>query len=394
LFASAALMPTAWLLPEHIADVLPSQARRVEGLRRSLLDAAHRSGYALVIPPLFEHLESLLSGASRELDLRTFKLVDQTSGRSIGMRADMTPQVARIDAHLLNRPGVVRLCYCGPVLHARPVGMRSSREPLQFGAEIYGQAGPHADLEIQDLAIDCLRRAGVQDLTVDMGDVRVVDALVGGSGLAAGPRAELHAALDDKDPVAVERAAASLPAENRAGLVALTRLFGGVEVLAVARRTLPPLPAVGRALDDLSWFATHLAASHPQVQVGLDLGSMSGFGYYTGPSFAVYARGASDALLRGGRYDAIGAAFGRRRDAVGFSMDLKDIVALDAGNGQPTAIRAPWTEDAGLRAAIRRLRDAGEVVVCEAAPGDAGGGDFDFDRELVQVAGQWVVQAA
>ncbi|MCU0772981.1 MAG: ATP phosphoribosyltransferase regulatory subunit [Ideonella sp.] len=386
-------MPTAWLLPEHIADVLPSQARRLETLRRTLLDAARGYGYSMVVPPMLEHLESLLSGASRELDLRTFKLVDQTSGRSLGIRADMTPQVARIDAHLLNRPGVVRLCYCGPVLHARPVGMRSSREPLQFGAEIYGQQGPQADLEVQDLAIDCLRLGGVGDLIIDMGDVRIVESLLAGSDLSAGQRADLHAALEDKDPEAVANATRTLAPGRREALSALVRLYGEPRVLDEARRVLPDDPAIRRSLDDLAWFATHLAATHPEVTVGIDLASVSGFGYYTGPSFAVYARGASDALLRGGRYDAIGAAFGRRRDAVGFSLDLKDIAALQPGNGMPGAIRAPWQEEGALRAAIRRLRDAGEVVVCEARPGDAADGDFEFDRELVEVAGQWVVRS-
>jgi ATP phosphoribosyltransferase regulatory subunit len=306
----------------------------------------------------------------------------------------MTPQVARIDAHLLNRPGVVRLCYCGPVLHAQPVGMRSSREPMQFGAEIYGQRGPQADLEVQDLAIDCLRLGGVADLIVDMGDVRIVGALLTGAQLSTSQRVDLHAALEDKDPAAVQDATAGLDDTRRQALRRLVSLYGAPSVLEEARRVLPQEPAIRQALDDLSWFATHLAATHPEVGVGVDLASVSGFGYYTGPSFAIYARGASDALLRGGRYDAIGAVFGRRRDAVGFSVDLKEIASLQPGDAHPRAIRAPWHEDAALRAAIRRLRDGGEVVVCEARAGDAAGGDFEFDRELVEVAGQWVVRAA
>src|SRR3989344_2049468 len=226
-------MSSAWLLPEHIADVLPAQARRLEELRRVWLDVARGYGFELVMPPLLEHLDSLLSGTGHALDLRTFKLVDQLSGRSLGVRADATPQVARIDAHLLNRQGVTRLCYCGPVLHARPASPHASREPLQLGAEIYGHAGLEADLEAAELALDGLQAAGLTDLVMDLADVRLVDGVLAGLGVADLPAAErdaLIAALSSKDVGTLRQLAQQgrLASSSQAGavLVALTRLYG------------------------------------------------------------------------------------------------------------------------------------------------------------------------
>src|SRR4051812_45271553 len=220
-------MTSAWLLPEHIADVLPSEARRIEELRRKLLDLARSYGFELVIPPMLEHLESLLSGTGHALDLKTFKLVDQLSGRMLGVRADTTPQVARIDAHLLNRQGVARLCYCGPVLHARPDSPLATREPLQFGAEIYGHAGLEADLEIQDLALDGLAAAGVGRLVLDMGDARIVRSLLAGEGTPADSVTGIVAALTLKDRSAVETLVAGCSASVRDALLALLDLYGG-----------------------------------------------------------------------------------------------------------------------------------------------------------------------
>src|SRR5512145_1529900 len=201
-------MSSAWLLPEHIADVLPAQARHIEELRRGLLDVARSFGCELVMPPLMEHIESLLTGTGHDLDLKTFKLVDQLSGRTLGVRADATPQVARIDAHLLNRAGVTRLCYCGPVLHTRPSGMQATREPLQFGAEIYGHAGLEADLEVQDLALDCLRDAGLVEATLDLADARIVRALL--DGVDSARRADIQAALASKDVSVIGELCAAL----------------------------------------------------------------------------------------------------------------------------------------------------------------------------------------
>jgi len=384
-------MSSAWLLPEHIADVLPAQARHIEELRRALLDVARCYGCELVMPPLAEHIESLLSGTGHDLDLRTFKLVDQLSGRTLGVRADSTPQVARIDAHLLNRAGVTRLCYCGPVLHTRPAGMQATREPLQFGAEIYGHAGVEADLEVQDLALDCLRSAGLEGAALDLADARILRALL--AGVDAPRRAELHAVLAGKDVARLRELVAGLPDAVAAALLALPSLYGGVEVLARAREVLPALPGIVAALADLATLAHHARQAHPQVQVGFDLADVGGSAYYSGARFAVYARGSSDAVARGGRYDEVGAVFGRNRPAVGFSLDLKELALLSPGRGGRAAIRAPWADDGGLRAAVRRLREQGETVVCVLPGHEHEGQEFECDRELVADDGRWTVRA-
>lgn len=382
-------MSSAWLLPEHIADVLPAEARRIEELRRGLLEMAGSYGFELVQPPLLEHLDSLLSGTGSELDLHTFKLVDQLSGRTLGVRADSTPQVARIDAHLLNRQGVTRLCYCGPVLHARPQGVNATREPLQLGAEIYGHAGLEADLEIQELAIDGLLAAGLQRLVLDLGDVRILRGLLAGAEVTPDALATLSQALATKDQSTLAAIADGLAPEARAGLVTLTRLYGDHRVLEAARAQLPRHPLVSSALDDLAWLANHVGRAHAHVSVGFDLADVGGYGYYTGPRFAVYAHGAADAVLRGGRYDEVGAVFGRTRPAVGFSTDLKGLVALAADRPRRLAVRAPWSEDPGLRQAVRHLRAQGEIVVCMLPGHEHEGDEFDCDRELVAVGGQW-----
>ena len=390
-------MTSAWLLPEHIADVLPSEARRIEELRRKLLDLARSYGFELVIPPMLEHLESLLSGTGQALDLKTFKLVDQLSGRMVGVRADTTPQVARIDAHLLNRQGVARLCYCGPVLHARPDRPLATREPLQFGAEIYGHAGLEADLEVQDLALDGLAAAGVDALVLDMGDARIVRSLLSNDekpeGRSPEAVADIVAALTLKDRSAVETLAAGCSARTREALVTLLDLYGGPEVLDEARRRLPAHPAIAAALDDLAWLGRHVRAAHPTIEVGFDLSDMSGYAYYSGVRFAVYAPGSTDALLRGGRYDEVGAVFGRNRPAVGFSLDLRQLSAAMPVAPLRAAIRAPWSEDAGLRAAIRALRADNETVVCALPGHEHETQEFECDRELVAVDNRWTLRS-
>jgi ATP phosphoribosyltransferase regulatory subunit len=383
-------MTSAWLLPEHIADVLPSEARRIEEMRRKLLDLARSYGFELVIPPMLEHLESLLSGTGHALDLKTFKLVDQLSGRMVGVRADTTPQVARIDAHLLNRQGVARLCYCGPVLHARPDRPLATREPLQFGAEIYGHAGLEADLEIQDLALDGLAAAGVGAPVLDMGDARIVRSLL--AGASGAPVDDIVAALTLKDRSAVETLTTGCAPAVRAALLDLLDLYGGAEVLDEARRRLPAHPAIAAALDDLAWLGRHLRAAHPTIEVGFDLSDVSG-AYYSGVRFSVYAAGSTDALLRGGRYDEVGAVFGRNRPAVGFSLDLRQLSAAMPAAPLRAAVRAPWSEDAGLRAAIRALRAANETVVCALPGHDHEMQEFACDRELVRVDDQWTLRS-
>ena len=390
-------MSSAWLLPEHIADLLPAQARRVEELRRRVLDVAGRYGYELVAPPLLEHLESLLSGTGRALDLKTFKLVDQLSGRTLGVRADTTPQVARIDAHLLNRHGVARLCYCGPVLHTRPAGLLATREPLQFGAEIYGHAGLEADLEVVELAIDCLHQAGVGGLTLDLGDARIVRGALAGIAADGEHMWQVIQALTSKDEPALASLTQAFPHEGRDALRLLISLYGGVEVLDEARRQLPARTLIRQALGDLAWLAAHVSRTHPEVALGFDLADLSGYAYYSGPRFAIYARNGNDAIARGGRYDEVGAVFGRNRPAVGFSMDLKGLLPMLASTGVAAAvraaIRAPWSEDATLRGAIRQLRGQGETVVCVLPGHEHEGDEFECDRELTAAGDQWVVRA-
>ena len=387
-------MSRAWQLPEHLADVLPAQARHIEALRRRMLDQAASRGFELVIPPMLEHLDSLLSGTGRELDLKTFKLVDQLSGRSLGLRADTTPQAARIDAHLLNRNGVTRLCYCGPVLHTRPQALQGSREALQFGAELFGHAGLEADLEIQELAIDALADAGVQGLTIDLADARILRGVLAGVPLDATVLQDVAVALSNKDAGALRELSSAFPAEAQRGLNALLRLYGDSEVLDAAASELPTRPIIAAALADLRWLANHLTKAYPSLRMGFDLGDMGGYAYYSGARFALYGGSSPDALARGGRYDEVGAVFGRNRPAVGFSIvDLKELARQVAGNGEPSAIRAPWSEDAALRAAVRRLRETGETVVW-ALPGHVATDEaVPCDRELIQVAGQWVLQA-
>ena len=385
---------SSWQLPDQIADVLPSEARHIEELRRLFLDTARSYGYELVMPPLLEHIESLLTGTGEALDLQTFKLVDQLSGRTLGLRADTTPQVARIDAHLLNRQGVARLCYCGPVLHTRAERPLATREPLQFGAEIYGHAGLEADLEAQLLAIEGLRAAGVGPVSVDMADVRVVSSLLAGAVIPARTLALIHAALASKDASELDSLMASLnggmSSASREGLKSLLQLYGDENVLVEAEKVLPPLPGVREALQNLKWLATHVQREGGDVSVSFDLADLRGYAYYSGTRFAIYGHG--DELARGGRYDEVGAVFGRNRPAVGFSLDLKELVGVLPPRPLKAAIRAPWGESAALRAAISKLRASGETVACVLPGHEHEVNEFDCDRELADADGQWVVR--
>ena len=380
---------SAWVLPDHIADVLPSEARHIEELRRLYLDTARGYGYELVMPPMLEYLDSLLSGTGRSLNLKTFKLVDQLSGRTLGLRADTTPQVARIDAHLLNRAGVTRLCYCGPVLHTLSDKPFATREPLQFGAEIYGHAGPEADLEVLQLALDSLQAVSLTDVSVDLSDARIVPALLHGVNLSADERDALHNALAAKDASGVRDLTRNLPAKVRDALVTLVQLYGDASVLQQAEKTFAAWPEVIAAVQALR----HMASALHNVRVTFDLADLRGYGYYSGLRFAIYVPGANDALVRGGRYDEVGAVFGRKRPAAGFSLDLKELVGVVPEVSLKAAIRAPWGSAKGLREAIAVLRARGETVVCVMPGHESEVDEFDCDRELVDVSGQWVVKA-
>ena len=379
---------SAWVLPDHIADVLPSEARHIEELRRLYLDTARRFGYELVMPPLLEYLESLLSGTGRALDLQTFKLVDQLSGRTLGLRADTTPQVARIDAHLLNRKGVTRLCYCGPVLHTRPDRPFATREPLQFGAEIYGHAGLESDLEVIELALTSLDAVSLKQVSLDLSDARIVPALLAGASISADTREQLHQALASKDVTGIQALAKGLPANIQNALIELVQMYGDVSVLSRAEKTFAAWPTILQSLKELR----HIAEAFKHEQVTVDLADLRGYGYYSGVRFAMYVAGTSDALVRGGRYDEVGAVFGRKRPAVGFSLDLKELVNAVPAQPLKAAIRAPWGVEAGLREALRQLRSQGETVVCAMPGHESEVDEFNCDRELVHVADKWIVR--
>ena len=385
---------SAWVLPDHIADVLPSEARHIEELRRTLLDTARSYGFELVIPPLIEHLESLLSGAGEGLDLKTFKLVDQASGRTLGLRADITPQVARIDAHLLNRKGVTRLCYAGSVAHTHVAHAHATREPLQFGAEIFGHEAIEADLEAVDLIQTCLKACGLTSFTLDLSDVRVVESLFDLQGqVASALKHQVLEALSVKDVPRLVTLTQGFKPEVAQALVALPGWVGDVQVLAKAQSQLPNTSLIQAAFADMS----RLAAAASSVQVTVDLSDMRGHAYYTATRFSVYAtesqRGTPVELARGGRYDEVGAAFGRRRPAVGFGLDIKDLVRCLAPAGMRPVIRAPWKDDESLQNAIRSLRNRGEVVVCVLPGHEQEVSEFDCDRELIQINDVWLVQS-
>ncbi len=377
-----------WVLPENIQDALPPEAAKLEDLRRRLLDAFRVHGYQLVAPPLVEYLDSLLTGAGQDLNLKTFKLVDQLSGRTLGVRADITPQVARIDAHLLNRKGVARLCYCGSVAHALPANLTASREPLQLGAELYGHAGLEADAEVIRLLADSLQLAGIQASRVDLSHVGLFSALVRLGGLDKVQEETLFDCLQAKDVPSLRELVVDLPEALRPALLALPTLYGGVEVLTRARQVLPQDAEVLGALDELETLSCQLAG----LPISFDLADLRGYHYHSGVVFAAYGGNSPVALALGGRYDSVGRAFGRARPATGFSLDLRELAAQAADPVLPGAILVPADQAAGAREEIARLRAAGEVVIVE-LPGHAGTWrEAGCDRQLVLRSGTWLLE--
>ena len=382
---------TRWALPEYIADVLPGEARRVENLRRALLDAFRGHGYELVMPPLLEYVDSLMTGTGHDMDLRTFKLVDQLSGRTMGVRADITPQAARIDAHLLNRDGVTRLAYCGAVLHALPAGLNVTREPLQIGAELYGHAGIEADIEIQNLLLYVLGLAGVKKIRFDLGHVGVFRALAAMAKIESSRAEELFALLQAKDIPSLRDALTGIAEPVKNALLLLPRLYGGAEVLARAARELPPDARIAAALADLGTLAQAMRGA----EVSIDLAELRGYQYHSGVVFAAYCDGLSNAIARGGRYDEVGKWFGRARPATGFSLDLKELASLVPGENLCSGVLAPMAGpdgDAGLRDKVAALRAAGEVVVLALPGHDKRSWQPCCNRELIQRNGVWVVE--
>jgi ATP phosphoribosyltransferase regulatory subunit len=379
-----------WLLPEAIEDVLPQDAMRIESLRRNLLDEFGRHGYDFVIPPLLEYVESLLTGSSHDLDLRTFKLVDQLSGRSMGLRADITPQVARIDAHLLNRKGVARLCYCGSALHTLPAGFNATREPLQIGAELYGHPGLEADIEVIRLLASALGSSNIVASRFDLGHVAVFRALSKRAGLRPEAEEELFGALQGKDLPTVRELVAEVGDPVRSALLALPELYGGRQMLVRAAQVLPPLPEIVTALSDLNRLADALG----ELPLSFDLADLRGYHYHSGVVFAAYCAGNPGAVALGGRYDNFGETYGRARAATGFSMDLRDLARLASPRGEARgAILAPWPEDDALHAEALRLRAQGERVVL-ALPGHEGTWrEAGCDRILVRSGDDWIIES-
>jgi len=378
-----------WLLPENIQDILPPQARRVEALRARLLELFRVHGYQLVMPPLLEYVESLLTGTGEDLDLRTFKLVDQLSGRMMGLRADITPQVARIDAHLLNRRGVTRLCYCGSVLHTRPRGEDATRELLQIGAEIYGHPGIESDLEIQQLLAKSLAACGRRDAHIDIGHVAVFRALCTHGGITGDREWALQAALEAKDTAELALLTEPLDARSRAALRLLPELYGEPTVLDRAQTLLPDFPEIRAALADLRRLSAE--AAYP---VSIDLADLRGYHYHSGAVFTAYVAGRPKAVAFGGRYDEVGEAFGRARPATGFSLDLTDFSALVPADmtAEKAGILCPCVEDAALAAVVEKLRGEGEIVVPDLPGHEGARAELGCDRELVLIKGKWQVK--
>jgi ATP phosphoribosyltransferase regulatory subunit len=384
-----------WLLPDGIEEVLPPEAARIEVARRQVLDLFQRWGYEFVVTPHIEYLESLLTGAGKDLDLRTFKVTDPLSGRQMGFRADITPQVARIDAHTLRREGPSRLCYAGSVVHAQPRALTTSRSPIQLGAELYGDASPASDVEVISLLVDTLELAQVPDIHIDLGHVGIYRGLARAAGLSGEVEQQLFDALQRKAMDEIVLLTEALPAALRKMLRALAELCGGRDVLDLAQACLVEAPDdVHAALDDLLAIADALSLRYPELPLYFDLGELRGYRYHTGVVFAAFVPGVGQSIAQGGRYDDIGADFGRARPATGFSTDLKTLVSL----GQmplgelPAGIWAPDHHDVYLWRMVQRLRGEGERVV-QALPGQAlaDAREVGCDRQLLLCDGRWQV---
>lgn len=391
----------AWLLPDHVSDMLPEESTRVEGLRRRLLDLFASYGYGLIQPPLIEYADAMNLPGARDLDARSFKLLDPLCGRLLAIRPDLTPQAARIDAHLLNAAGVARLCYAASVLHAQPTGLLASREPIQVGCELYGHVGLEADLEIQELVLASLTAAGVEEVHLDLTDRGIFLALKDADPGLVAVEPQVLAALQAKESGYFSTMAGITP-ETRDALTALVSLYGPAKgpsgVIARARArlaALPSAPAIHQALDRLEAVAeSALFAQHPKCQLTVDLADLQGWQYHNGIMFSAYSRGLPDALVRGGRYDGVGAAFGRARAATGFSLELRalaSVAGLRAGEEADGnhCIAADWAfrENEGCRQKVAALRSAGQAVAFyPSAQWQAYAGP-----KLIREAGAWQV---
>ncbi len=380
-----------WQLPDGVEEVLPAQALVAERLRRELLDLFHGWGYQLVIPPLVEFTESLLVGLGADLDLLTFKMIDQQSGRTLGVRADITPQVARIDAHSLGESGISRLCYAGSTLHTRPKTPTSSRSPIQLGAELYGDDSPTADLEVIRLMLAALEQVGLSEITLDLGHVGVYRAVLRAARLDEALEAVVFDALQRKSVPDLQLALAGVDGATRELIVALVDLHGDDSVLERARAVFASrAPEALVAIEQLQQLAADIRRQRPELSIYFDLAELRGYHYHTGVVFAAYVPGHGQALANGGRYNDVGKAYGRSRPATGFATDLKALMALlPAAVAERGAIAMPDCDDPALLAEVEALRAAGEVVICSLSA------DLDprCDRQLVARDGDWLVQS-
>jgi ATP phosphoribosyltransferase regulatory subunit len=377
---------STWRLPDHVADVLPAEARVLEDLRRAALDVLRSYGYELVQPPLLEYLDSLITGAGSDLNLQTFKLVDQLSGKTMGLRADHTPQTARIDAHLLNRSGVCRLAYCGPVLHTRPRSALAGREPLQLGAELFGHAGLEADLEMFSLVLDVLQALGVRGITLSLAHAGLIQEVLQQANLNPAQQAAAAAALHSKDVGALQAAIPS--ATVRQQCMGLLELCGPpASILPKARQHVAGLPQAIAMLDALTAVCAPL---QPRANLLLDLADAHGYGYHTGLVFAAYLSGVPAAIARGGRYDTA-AHFGRSRPATGFSLDLRELARTMPPRASARAILTDWQEDAAWAAQVAQLRISGQIVVVQLPGHTQEHNEFVCDRQLAHTGTGWAV---
>lgn len=392
-------MSSRWLLPEAVDEFLPPQAEALERLRRELLDMFFGWGYELVIPPLIEYIESLLVGTGNDLDLETFKLIDQSTGRLLGVRADITPQAARIDSHHLMRQGPQRLCYLDSVVRTRRHGFASSRNPLQVGGELYGHAGIESDIEVLRLMVRTLRVAGLDHFHIDLGHVGIFRALAREAGLDPSQEAVLFNALQRKAKPEIETYLGGLAIDGacRQRLISLVELNGDAAVLDEARSRLRGAGReVAAALDSLHQVAEAAQCQLATIELHYDLAELRGYRYQSGVVFAAFVPGHGSEVARGGRYDDIGRLFGRARPATGFSTDLKTLLAL--GRAQPPRAKAilapPWSEDDELRKLIRRLRAGGERVIYTLPGQHIDLAELDCDRLIERRDGKWAVVAA
>ncbi|MFT6102376.1 MAG: ATP phosphoribosyltransferase regulatory subunit [Candidatus Endobugula sp.] len=387
-----------WLLPDGVEEILPAQAQGVEKLRRQLLDLYRCWGYELVIPPLLEFTESLFSGVGRDLELLTLKVTDQLSGRTMGLRADMTPQAARMDAHSFQRNGVNRLCYADHVLHAKPKSPLAIRTPLQVGVELFGEAGLEADIEVISLLLESLTAVGVETITLDLGHVSIYQALTESLAISDSQESALFDLLQTKDQVEIQQWIKENIASEEAGnwLLALTTLSGDISVLSEAQQILGEAPAEAHAaIDELIEVANAIAHRYPNINLYFDLSELRGYHYHTGTVFAAYAEGYGDAIANGGRYDHIGEAFGRSRPATGFGLNLTSVMRLSEVSlaAEVLGVYAPASSEHGQWIAVQALRQQGERVVCGLSAAVDNMNELQCDRQLVLVDGNYAVQS-